>query len=204
MRRRNPGDSPVLIVGLRNPGINYEGTRHNVGGEVVETLARSETFKRAPRRILAEVATMDVAGRSAVLAMPITFMNESGGPVSGLVKYYKTAPDDLVLVHDDIDLPFGKLRFQGGRGSGGHNGVSSVMRSLGSREVWRLKVGVGRPPGRMDPADFVLRAFTKAERPDMDLVVPAAAGVLRTFLTVGADAARQEAGEAIKRLGIGK
>lgn len=202
MRRRNPGDSPVLIVGLRNPGVNYEGTRHNVGGEVVETLAGGETFKRAPRRILAEVATLDVAGRRAVVAMPITFMNESGGPVSGLVKYYKTAPDDLVLVHDDIDLPFGKLRFQGGRGSGGHNGVSSVMRSLGSREVWRLKVGVGRPPGRMDPADFVLRAFTKAERPDIDLVVPAAAAVLRTFVTAGGDAARQEAGEATKRLGI--
>lgn len=202
MRRRNLGDSPVLIVGLRNPGANYEGTRHNVGGEVIEILAGGEPFKRAPRRILAEIATVDVDHRRAVLAMPITFMNESGGPVSALVKYYKTAANDLVLVHDDIDLPFGKLRFQGGRGSGGHNGVSSVMRSLGSREVWRLKVGVGRPPGRMDPADFVLRAFTKAERPDMDLVVPAAADVLRSFLSSGADAARQEAGEATKRLGL--
>jgi PTH1 family peptidyl-tRNA hydrolase len=202
MRHRNLGDSPVLIVGLRNPGPNYEGSRHNVGAEVVEVLAAGSVFKRAPRRILAELVTVDVGGRRAVLAMTISFMNESGGPVSGLVKYYKTAPGDLVLVHDDIDLPFGKVRFHGGRGSGGHNGVSSVIRSLGSREVWRLKIGVGRPPGRMDPADFVLRRFTNAERPDIDLVVPAAAGVLRTYLTAGADAARQEAGDATTRLGI--
>ena len=202
MRRRNPGHSPVLIVGLRNPGPNYEGSRHNVGAEVVEVLAAGAVFKRAPRRILAELVPVDIGGRRAVLVMPITFMNESGGPVSGLVKYYKTAPGDLVLVHDDIDLPFGKVRFHGGRGSGGHNGVSSVIRSLGSREVWRLKIGVGRPPGRMDPADFVLRRFTNAERPDIDLVVPAAAGVLRTYLTAGADTARQEAGDATTRLGI--
>lgn len=201
-RSRDPGDSPALIVGLRNPGSEYLGTRHNVGGEVVELLAGGASFKRAPKRILAEVIQTEIAERRVVLAVPMTFMNVSGGPVAGLVKYFKTPPGDLVLVHDDIDLPFGKLRFQGGSGSGGHNGVASVMRSLGSQDVWRLKVGVGRPPGRMDPADFVLRRFTTAERPDVDLVVSAGAEVLRTFLTAGAEEARQEAGEATKRLGI--
>jgi PTH1 family peptidyl-tRNA hydrolase len=132
----------------------------------------------------------------------MTFMNESGGPVSGLVKYFKVDDAGLVLVHDDIDLPFGKLRFQSGRGSGGHNGVASVMRSIGSQEVWRLKVGVGRPPGRMDPADFVLRPFSAKERPDVDLLVAEGATVLRTFIAGGGEQARQAAGEATKRLGI--
>ena len=194
----------MLIVGLRNPGPDYERTRHNVGGEVVAALAPEASFKRAPRRILAEIAEYRFFDARVVLAMPLTFMNESGGPVTGLVKYFDVEPERLVLVHDDIDLPFGKFRFQGGRGSGGHNGVASVMRSLGSRDVWRLKIGVGRPPGRMDPADFVLRPFTKAERPDVDLLVAAGADVLRTFVEHGADAARQEAGDATTRLGIAR
>jgi PTH1 family peptidyl-tRNA hydrolase len=202
-RRRSPaaGDA-LLIVGLRNPGAEYAGTRHNVGGEAVETLAGGASFKRAPKRIVAEILETDIAGRRAVLAIPMAFMNESGGPVSGLVKYFKVDEAGLVLVHDDIDLPFGKLRFQSGRGSGGHNGVASVMRSLGSQEVWRLKVGVGRPPGRMDPADFVLRPFSAKERPDVDLLVAAAADVLRTFIAGDGEQARQAAGEATRRLGI--
>lgn len=194
----------MLVVGLRNPGSDYEGTRHNVGGEVLVALTGHESFKRAPKRIHAEIVELHLSGTRVVLAMPLTFMNESGGAVSGLTKYFEVDPERLVLVHDDIDLPFGKLRFQGGRGSGGHNGVASVMRSLGSRDVWRLKVGVGRPPGRMDPADFVLRPFTKAERPDVDLVVAAAADVLRIFVEAGPDAARQEAGDATTRLGIAR
>lgn len=204
-RRRSPaaGDA-LLIVGLRNPGAAYEGTRHNVGGEVVEALAGGASFKRAPKRIVAEILETDIAGRRAVLAIPMTFMNESGGPVSGLVKYFKVDEAGLVLVHDDIDLPFGKLRFQSGRGSGGHNGVASVMRSLGSQEVWRLKVGVGRPPGRMDPADFVLRPFSAKERSDVDLLVAEGATVLRTFIAGGGEQARQAAGEATRRLGIAK
>lgn len=195
-------DDALLVVGLRNPGPRYQETRHNVGGEVVETLAGDLTFKRAPKRIVAEIIETDLDGRAAVLAMPMTFMNESGGPVSGLVRYFKVADERLVLVHDDIDLPFGKLRFQLGRGPGGHNGVASVMRSLGSREVWRLKVGVGRPPGRQDPADFVLRPFTPRERPDVDLLVAAAADVIRRFAAAGGEEARRAAGEATARLGI--
>ena len=204
-RRKTPsGPSPVLVVGLRNPGADYEGTRHNVGGEVVVALAGRESFKRAPKRIHAEIAELHLSGSRVVMALPLTFMNESGGPVSGLTKYFEVDPERLVLVHDDIDLPFGKLRFQGGRGSGGHNGVASVMRSLGSRDVWRLKVGVGRPPGRMDPADFVLRPFTRAERPDVDLLVAAGADVLGSFVEHGPGAARQEAGDATTRLGIAR
>jgi PTH1 family peptidyl-tRNA hydrolase len=131
-------------------------------------------------------------------------MNESGQVVAPLIRYYKVDPEDIVVVHDDIDLPFGKLRFHYGRGTGGHNGVASIVRSLGGPTLWRLKFGVGRPPGRMDPADFVLRRFYDRERNDVDLMVAEAADILRTFGAAGGEAARQAAGEATARLGIGR
>jgi PTH1 family peptidyl-tRNA hydrolase len=128
----------------------------------------------------------------------LVFMNESGGPVRSLQRYFK--PDRLLVVHDDIDLPFGKLRLHHGRGTGGHNGVASLVRSLGDTGFWRLKIGVGRPPGRMDPADFVLRRFTKKEQSDIDLVVVEAADVVRCFAEDGEEQARRRAGEAFGRL----
>ena len=136
------------------------------------------------------------------MALPTTYMNESGGPVAGLVDYYGIELARLVVIHDDIDLPFGRLRFQFDRGPGGHNGVASVAKSLGSREFWRLKIGVGRPPGRMEPADFVLRRFTKKEQTDVGLLIVEAADVLAAFATDGEEAARQYAGDATNRLGI--
>ena len=145
---------------------------------MVRPVAGDATFKRAPRRISAEITEIDLGGRHAVIALPTAFMNESGGPVSSLVKYFKPHLTGVVLVHDDIDLPFGKLRFHAGRGAGGHNGVASVMRSLGSREVWRMKLGVGRPPGRQEPADFVLERFPKRQLDDVRLMVSAAVDVL--------------------------
>ena len=156
------------------------------------------TFKTAPRCVSAEIAEVSIGEERAVLALPMTFMNESGRPVRSLVKYFK--PDRLLVVHDDIDLPFGKLRLHEGRGTGGHNGVASIVRSLGETGFWRLKIGVGRPPGSMDPADFVLRPFAKQEQPDMDLVVVEAADVVRSFAEDGAEAARQQAGEVYGRL----
>jgi PTH1 family peptidyl-tRNA hydrolase len=137
-----------------------------------------------------------------VLVLPTTFMNESGQAVAPLASYFDVAAERIVLVHDDIDLPFGRLRFHFGRGTGGHNGVTSVVRSLGSTDVWRLKFGVGRPPGRMDPADFVLRRFTTAEQTDVDLLVGEAADVVHSFASHGGDTARQRAGEASGRLGL--
>lgn len=205
MRRRPAStDSPLLVVGLRNPGEQYRGTRHNVGAEVVVAASAGGEFRRAPRKIMGEVAEFSLGGVPAVAVLPLTFMNESGGPVAALLDWYKAEATGLVLVHDDIDLPFGRLRFHHGRGSGGHNGVASVMRSIGSREVWRLKIGVGRPPGRQDPADFVLRRFTERERGDVDLMVSAGAEVLHRFGEAGGEEARQAAGDASGRLGIAK
>jgi len=190
---------------LRNPGSDYEGTRHNIGAEVVEAFATrlGATFKRSRRR-RAEVAVSDAEGVSLLLALPVAFMNECGGPVASIVRYFKVHTESIVLVHDDIDLPFGKLRFQFGRGTGGHNGVASVLRALGTEEVWRFRFGVGRPPGRMDPAEYVLRRFTSAERAEADLLVAEAIDVLRTFAGEGGEAARQHAGEIAGRLDLGK
>jgi peptidyl-tRNA hydrolase, PTH1 family len=184
-----------LIVGLRNPGAGYEGTRHNLGAEVVGAIAQGETFKKARLGIRADVVTVDVDGASAVLATPRSFMNEAGSVVQPLVRYYRIDEGDLLVVHDDIDLPFGKIRVQFGGGEGGHNGVRSVVRSLRSGDFWRLKVGVGRPPARVDPADYVLDRFGKAERVEMDDVVIRAARLAEVFATQGGEAARQAAGE---------
>jgi PTH1 family peptidyl-tRNA hydrolase len=174
-----------IVVGLRNPGSDYEGTRHNVGVEVLAELANRQgaRFKSKSMRIRSEIAEIRVDGEKVVLAAPLSFMNESGGPVSATLRYLKAELADLLVIHDDIDLDFGRLRLQVGGGSGGHNGIRSLEKSLGTREFQRLKVGVGRPPGRQDPADFVLRRFSSQERPEVDLIVVDAADVVERWIT---------------------
>lgn len=121
-------------------------------------------------------------------------MNESGQAVAPLLRYFRASPENVLVVHDDIDLPFAKLRLQFDRGSGGNNGARSIISSLRTREFWRLKCGVGRPPGRMDPADFVLRRFTGKEQPEADLMVQLAADVVERFIVEGGEAAQQLTG----------
>jgi PTH1 family peptidyl-tRNA hydrolase len=184
-----------LIVGLRNPGSRYDGTRHNVGAEVVEAVAPDLKFKRARLGIRADVATTRFGDTRAVLALPRTFMNECGQSIAPLVRYERVDGERLLVVHDDIDLPFAKLKVQFGGGEGGHNGVRSTVRSLGTNEFWRLKIGVGRPPGRVDPADYVLNRFAKVERASVDDAVIRSLRVIEVFVVDGGDAARQTAGE---------
>lgn len=173
------------VVGLRNPGPEYEGTRHNVGHEVVVGVAASvgERLGKGPSRIRCETATVTVGGERGLLAAPLTYMNGSGSPVRALCDYFSVEPHELLVVHDDIDLPFGRLRLRTGGGTGGHNGLRSIESSLGTREFGRLKVGVGRPPGSMDPADFVLRHFAKAERSAVDLLVADAVDVVEDWFS---------------------
>ena len=174
-----------VVVGLRNPGSDYEGTRHNIGAEVLGELARrhSERFKAKLMRTRFEIAEIRLGAEKVVLALPLSFMNESGGPVSAVLRYMKADVSELLVVHDDIDLDFGRLRIQVSGGSGGHNGIRSLERSLGTKEFSRLKVGVDRPPGCQDPADFVLRRFGTRERIDADLVVVDAADVVESWVT---------------------
>lgn len=169
-----------LVVGLRNPGADYEGTRHNVGAEVVERVVErlGETPGRAPSRISAAIAQTGIGDDRTLFVLPYVFMNESGRVVRAALDYYKIPSDALLVVHDDIDLPFGRLRLQVAGGSGGHNGIRSVESALGTKEFSRLKIGVGRPPGSQDPADYVLRPFSKSERPEVDVVVEDAADVV--------------------------
>lgn len=184
-----------VIVGLRNPQKEYAGTRHNAGAEVVALLAerRGERLRRGPRRVRCDQARLVIGGRAAVAAAPRLNMNVCGPAVAALLAYYKVQPDDLLLIHDDMDLAFTRWRLQQGRGAGGHNGVRSVIAALGGPGFWRLKLGIGRPPGRMDPINFVLGRFTAEERPKMDLLTEEAADVAERFVA-GPQAAAQTSG----------
>ncbi len=182
-RASQPNNPMRAIVGLRNPGPEYEGTRHNSGFEVVARLLEraGEKLGRAPSRVRAQVAQIGAGSDRALVAVPMTFMNESGGAVRSVLDYFGMAPSNLLVVHDDIDLAFGRLKLQVGGGSGGNNGIRSIESALGTKEFSRLKFGVGRPPGRMDPADFVLRRFSKAELDDVELMIEDAADVVEQW-----------------------
>ena len=184
-----------LVVGLRNPGSRYDGTRHNVGAEIVLAAGPDLTFKKARLGVRSDVATTRIGETRLVLALPRTFMNECGQSVAPLVRYERVDGQRLLVVHDDIDLPFAKLKVQFGGGAGGHNGIRSIVRSLGSNEFWRLKVGVGRPPGRVDPADYVLKRFAKVERATVGDMIARSIRVVEVFALEGGEAARQAAGE---------
>lgn len=185
-----------IIVGLRNPGRQYQATRHNVGAEAVTALGISHgsSWRRRPLRSRCETATLRIGSRRVLLGMPLRMMNVSGGPVSYLVRYNRGAPEDLLVIHDDIDLPFGRLRFRPGGSAGGHNGVKSVAKALGSEGFWRLKIGVGRPPSGMDPADYVLKRFRRTERDIIDQAVERASELAELWAQ-DPPAARQAAGE---------
>jgi len=178
------GSNPTrAVIGLRNPGSDYEGTRHNSGYEVLARvlLRAGLDLGRGPSRVRAQVTQIGVGDGRVLYAVPMTFMNHSGQSVRALTDYFGLSPENVLVVHDDIDLPFGRLRLQVGGGSGGNNGVRSIETALGTKEFSRLKLGVGRPPGQMDPADFVLRPFTKAELPEVDLMIEDAADVVELW-----------------------
>jgi peptidyl-tRNA hydrolase, PTH1 family len=182
--------SPWLVAGLGNPGPGYAGNRHNVGFMVADLLADriGGRFKR--HKAGAEVVEGRLGGERVVLAKPQSYMNLSGGPVAGLCQFFKIVPEQVVAVHDELDLPYGTLRLKYGGGDNGHNGLKSLTRSLGTREYHRVRFGIGRPPGRQDPADYVLRDFSAAERKELDYFVDRAADAVEKLLTEGLDAAQ--------------
>jgi PTH1 family peptidyl-tRNA hydrolase len=188
-------EGPFLIVGLGNPGPAYAGNRHNVGAMVLDELAaragiRLTAGKGARARALSGEGRL--AGRRVVLARPTTYMNESGGPVRGLLDYHHLDPADLVVVHDELDIPFAAVRLKRGGGEGGHNGLRSVTRSVGTKDYLRVRVGIGRPPGRQEAADFVLKDFNATERKELDLLIGEAADAAEALLTQGLEAAQNE------------
>jgi PTH1 family peptidyl-tRNA hydrolase len=192
-----PDDGPWLVVGLGNPGPGYAGNRHNVGAMVADQLAadlRERFGRHRARAEVAEVRLPPLGGRPGprlVLAKPSSYMNESGGPVSGLAHFFRVEPDRLLVVHDELDIPFGELRLKQGGGEGGHNGLRSISQSLGTKEYCRLRIGIGRPPGRMDAADYVLHDFSAAERKQLPILIAEAVDAIGDVATSGWEKAQQ-------------
>lgn len=186
-------DAPALIAGLGNPGPQYERTRHNVGFMVADVLAGRMGGKfSAHKRSGAEIIQGRMAGRSVVLAKPRTFMNLSGRPVAGCAQFFSIDPANVIVVHDELDLDFGTVRLKLGGGEGGHNGLRSISSSLGTKDYLRVRVGIGRPPGRMDPAAYVLKPFSSVERKELDLICEEAADAVELLLQHGLEVAQNQ------------
>ena len=186
-----------LIIGLGNPGVGYAHNRHNIGFMCVNRLARENRIHFDKKQSLARTGRGEIAGEPVVLARPQTYMNNSGDSVSRLVKRYQTRLDELVVIHDDLDLPVGKIRIRKGRGSGGHRGIESIMAHLGHGNFYRIRVGIGRPDiaGDADSdkkqavIDCVLGNFTRQEKKIIDSVLPMVSQAITCLLTEGIDAA---------------
>jgi peptidyl-tRNA hydrolase, PTH1 family len=185
------GDLP-LIVGLGNPGPSYAGNRHNVGFMVLDELARRVGGRFTSHKAGADLLEGRLAGQRVIMARPRSFMNVSGPAVAGTARYFKIPATDVVVVHDDLDLDYGVLKLKRGGGEGGHNGLRSISACLGSKDYLRVRFGIGRPPGRMDPADFVLRDFSPVQRRELDLLVDRCADAVEQLLVQGLAATQNQ------------
>jgi PTH1 family peptidyl-tRNA hydrolase len=180
----------ILLAGLGNPGLQYAGNRHNVGFMVLDELAARVGGKFKAHKSGAEVLEGRLAGQRVILAKPRSFMNLSGGPVAGAARFYKVPATGVVVVHDELDLPFGALKLKLGGGDNGHNGLRSISKSLGTNDYYRVRFGIGRPPGRQDPADYVLKDFSTVERKELALEVDRCADAVEALISTGLTAAQ--------------
>ncbi|HWT33094.1 MAG TPA: aminoacyl-tRNA hydrolase [Microbacterium sp.] len=183
-----------LVIGLGNPGPRYELTRHNVGQLVVDELAarRGESFRAHKANARVVETCLRPGGPKIVLAKPNTFMNVSGGPAAGLAGFYGIPPERVVVVHDELDIPFDTVKLKIGGGHGGHNGVRDVAKALGTPDFPRVRVGIGRPPGRQDAADWVLDPFSAADRKTLPILVSDGADAVEQLIDEGLLAAQQK------------
>jgi PTH1 family peptidyl-tRNA hydrolase len=179
-----------IVAGLGNPGPEYSGNRHNAGHMVAGLLAERMGARFKAHRSRNDIAEGRLAGVPVTLAKPRTYMNLSGGPVAALSAFYKVPPERIVVVHDELDIPFGSVRLKLDGGDNGHNGLRSVTQALGTNAYYRVRFGIGRPPGRMDAATFVLRDFSAAERKELPLVIDRCADAVETLLSKGLAAAQ--------------
>ncbi|HWB72633.1 MAG TPA: aminoacyl-tRNA hydrolase [Egibacteraceae bacterium] len=185
-----------LVVGLSNPEAEYAGTRHNVGADIVRLLAARLGASFKPHKAGARIADTynrasgGAGGTALSLVIPSGYMNESGGPVQRAAAFYKTPHQRLVVVHDDLDLAVGTLRLKRGGGTAGHRGLRDIQQRTGSADFYRVRVGIGRPPGRMDPADYVLKRFRGGEREEIDIVAERAADAVLDLIALGLEAAQ--------------
>ena len=175
--------TPLLVVGLGNPGPKYAGTRHNIGFDVADELAGElmSSFS-VHKKTNTEVAEGMDGGRKIICAKPRSYMNLSGGPIKALAQYFHLSAADIIVVHDELELDFGTIKLRQGGGDHGHNGLRSTTKSLGTKDYQRLSVGIGRPPGRMDPASFVLKPWAKQEKAEIPILC---ADAVEEILRVG-------------------
>src|SRR5918912_644543 len=179
-----------IVVGLGNPGPDYAGNRHNVGFMVLDVLAGRMGGKFKAHKSRNHLVEGRLCGHRVVAAKPMSYMNTSGGPVASVRDFFKVPPERIVVVHDELDIPYGTLRLKLGGGDNGHNGLKSLTSALGSRDYVRVRFGIGRPPGRMDPAAFVLRDFSGSERKDLDYHVERAADSVEALISEGLERAQ--------------
>ncbi len=175
-----------LVVGLGNPGPTYERTRHNIGAVVIDELVQrfSSSLKRH-KRALADVAEIKIGEHKVVIAKPLSYMNESGGPVKALATFYKVPLEQIVVLHDELDIALGTIRVKLGGGDNGHNGLKSIRSAFNSGEWHRVRLGIGRPPGNQDPSDFVLKPFSASEATDVAVLRENGAEATQKLITDG-------------------
>jgi PTH1 family peptidyl-tRNA hydrolase len=181
-----------LVVGLGNPGKQYAGNRHNVGAMVVDVLAGRINGRFKNHKAVADIVETRFAGSRVVLAKPRSYMNLSGGAAATLARFFSIEPAQIIAVHDELDLPPATIRVKSGGGEGGHNGLRSMSSALGTKDYLRVRFGIGRPPGRMDPADYVLRDFSPAERKDLDVDLERAADAVELLIEFGLEATQNQ------------
>lgn len=194
-RQLNQGSenqATFLIAGLGNLGREYRLTRHNIGFMAVDALASHWNFSRQKVQSKALITTGNLGGNKVILAKPQTYMNLSGQAISGLVNFYKIPMDHLLVIHDDIDLLFGTIRIRPGGGSAGQKGVGSTIEKLGTQEFARMRLGVGRPPGQMDSADYVLQTFSKEDGEFLQTILKTACEAAEVFIRQGLNAAMNQ------------
>ncbi|WP_245702799.1 aminoacyl-tRNA hydrolase [Arthrobacter subterraneus] len=187
-------DNTWLIAGLGNPGPGYAGNRHNVGQMVLDVLGArlGGRFGTSKARAVVLDGRLGIGGPKLILTKPLTYMNLTGGPVSQLAKFYGIEPDHVVAVHDEIDIPFNTIKVKIGGGEGGHNGLRDISKALGTKEYLRVRVGVGRPPGRQEAADYVLKDFSSTEKKDLPILLEEAADAVESVVLDGLLTAQQK------------
>jgi len=181
--------SPWIIVGLGNPGEQYEATRHNVGQMVIDELAKRHNVKLSSHKSRTDIAAyklgVGVNAFSVILAKSKSYMNESGGPIKALANFYSVEPENIIALHDELDIPFAAIRTKFAGGDNGHNGLKSMTSAFDGPDYYRVRLGIGRPMGEQDPADFVLKAFSKVEQKDLGEFIDRGADVVESLITKG-------------------
>ena len=184
-------DSPWLVIGLGNPGPDYKNTRHNVGAMVIDQVISDLGEKLTHnKKVTSDVCETRLGTKRVILATLRCYMNESGGPTSSLMNFYKIPVENMIVMHDELDLPFGEIRIKQGGGDNGHNGLKSIRGSIDNGEFVRLRLGIGRPPGPMDPGDFVLKPFNFFEKSQMNEYLAASTKALSDIVSFGVDQAQ--------------